>query len=200
MVEAIIKNNTTENTKSWYNYAYTISKVLKDKCYYSLFNFDLFTPVDRIYPSEGYYGSFYTILLDADKITNNIYLGSAYNAADYEWLCANKIDIIVNVTECISNYYENEFKYYNYSATDLNNSSLNGFYQKFHRLVVNNPTKNILVHCYMGKSRSASLVLYYLMKEYNWNLERALKYLKRCRPCININTTFITEIINILKE
>src|SRR5271170_3246167 len=161
--------------KSWYNYAYVISKVLKDKCYYTIFNFDLFTPVDRLYPNDGYYGSFYTIFTDANKITDTIYLGSAYNAADYDWLKEHKIDCIVNVTECISNYYLDDFEYYNYSATDLNNSSLDGFYQKFHRLVSNNPTKKFLVHCYMGKSRSASLVLYYLMKEYEWDLDRALK-------------------------
>lgn len=185
--------------KTYMEYINIFSKVMKDKCYYTLFNFDLFSPVKRIYSNESYYNNYYNILYsDASKITPKLYLGSAFNAADYKWLKLNKIDYIVNVTECIGNYYPNEFKYFNYCATDLNNSSLDGFYQSFNRLINENKDKIIFIHCFAGKSRSASLVLYYLINEYKIPLNKALDYLKKRRPMININQTFIDEINNLL--
>ena len=104
----------TDEKKSFYEYLCIASKVYKDKCWYHLWNFELFTPVQRIYPDEPYYASLYSLITaDADKIDDKIYLGSAFNAADENWLNANKITSIVNVTACISNYYPDDYKYYN---------------------------------------------------------------------------------------
>ena len=52
------------------------------------------------------------------------------------------------------------------------------------------PNQNILVHCYMGSSRSASIILAYLIKYYHLTLEDALKLLKEKRPVVNINVDF----------
>ncbi len=187
--------------RTWVDYVKITGRVLKDKCWHSIWNFDLFTKVERIYPDETYYSTFYYLLmLDADKIDDHIYLGSAFNAADDIWMKNVGINCIVNATECISNYFPDDFKYYNFSITDNNDSSLRAQYDLFYRTVKANPDKIFLVHCYAGKSRSAALVLYYLMKNYNWPYQRALKHLKRSRPCININTTFAKEIQEILSS
>jgi hypothetical protein len=195
------KGELDEFNRSWVDYMKISGRVLKDKCWYTLWNFDLFSKVNRIYPNEGYYSTFYHLLMiDADKITPHIYLGSGFNAADYSWLKGNNIQCIINATPCIGNYFPDDFTYYNYSTTDLNNSSLKGFYETAYRTLNENiaQDKKFLVHCYAGKSRSAALVLYYLMKEYNWSLPRALKHIKRSRPCINVNCSFIDEIKELL--
>jgi len=183
------------DSKSVYHYLCVAGKVFKDKCWYTLWNFDLFTPVNRIYPEESYYSSFYYLLtMEPHKVDHNIYLGSAFNAADKEWLEEREITSVVNVTPSISNYYPDDYTYYNYGATDLSNSSLLGFYERFYRLLTENPDEVWFVHCFAGKSRSVALVLYYLMRTYDLSLERAIRHLKRCRPCININQVFIDEI------
>lgn len=52
----------------------------------------------------------------------------------------------------------------------------------------------VLVHCKMGVSRSASVVIAYAMKAYNWNFEKALKHVKEKRSCIKPNTSFIAQL------
>ena len=46
----------------------------------------------------------------------------------------------------------------------------------------------------MGASRSASVIVVYLIKKYNMSLDEAIKYMKSKRPETNINITFIEEI------
>jgi hypothetical protein len=53
---------------------------------------------------------------------------------------------------------------------------------------------NVLVHCYMGSSRSASIVLAYLIYKYNYSLSDALLFLKDKRNIVNINVNFIDDI------
>jgi protein-tyrosine phosphatase len=57
-----------------------------------------------------------------------------------------------------------------------------------------NKDGNILIHCYMGSSRSASIVLAYLIYKYNYSLDNALLFLKNKRNIVNINVNFINDI------
>lgn len=187
-------------TKSYYDYVIITGKVMKDKVWHAFWNFDMFEKVDRCYANESYYASMSSLFTKpATHIMDHIYLGSAFNAADYEWLKMNKIEIIVNVTPGITNYYSKEFIYHNIVVEDLAHATLAPYYEDFYRLIMNNGNKKIFVHCFAGKSRSASLVLYYIMKKYGWEFEKAIKYMKGRRDSININCTFIDEIQQILR-
>jgi protein-tyrosine phosphatase len=186
--------------KSYFDYIYLTSRVLKDKVWYGLWHFDLFEKVDRCYANESYYSNISNLISQsATHVIDNIYLGSAFNAVDYTWLKLNKIDIIVNVAPGISNFYPDEFQYYNINVEDLNNASMMPHFEAFYRLLEQNPTKRVFVHCFAGKSRSASLVLYYLVKKYRWTVEHAINFLKKQRDTININCTFIEELTKLEK-
>ena len=50
--------------------------------------------------------------------------------------------------------------------------------------------RNVLVHCYMGISRSASLVLAFLMKEFRMSLADAYNHTVSIRNIIEPNETF----------
>jgi len=50
------------------------------------------------------------------------------------------------------------------------------------------------VHCGKGVSRSASLVIAYLMKSQGWSLNRALKHAQSCRPIVNPNAGFSAQL------
>lgn len=52
----------------------------------------------------------------------------------------------------------------------------------------------VLVHCKMGISRSASVVIAYVMKAKNWNLHKALTYVKNKRTCIKPNENFLKQL------
>jgi len=49
---------------------------------------------------------------------------------------------------------------------------------------------SILVHCDAGISRSASVIIYYLMKSYKWNYNESYIYLKNIRNIISPNEGF----------
>lgn len=173
-------------------YMNTVTKVLMDKVWYSLFNSStLFQHVERTYREESYYTSLYKLLWNEPvNIIDGLYLGNAFNAADYEWLKENKIKVIVNATSCVSNYFEkakdidgiDEFEYHRYETEDLNSGSLSEHYESFCQVVeetrVRNGGERMLVHCFAGKSRSAALVLYYLSKrlhEHSFNTDNTLR-------------------------
>lgn len=54
---------------------------------------------------------------------------------------------------------------------------------------------NVLIHCSAGISRSASLVLLFLMKERTWSFETAYHWLKQRRPIIDPNTGFRRQLL-----
>lgn len=194
-------SNEQKNNKSIFDVMVLSGKVLKDKCWHTIWNFDLFEKVDRVYPNESYYDSIYNLIYtDADYILDNIFLGSAFNAADYKWLKTKNIKLIVNVAPGICNYYPDDFTYINYYAQDINKSSLRDYYEDFYRNVKKVYSNNVFVHCFAGKSRSVALVLYYIMRERCVSLEEALAFIKKRRPSININKTFIDEIEQIVAE
>ena len=47
------------------------------------------------------------------------------------------------------------------------------------------------MHCYVGVSRSATLIIAYLMQMYNYPLQAALTFLISRRPHINPNPGFM---------
>jgi len=55
---------------------------------------------------------------------------------------------------------------------------------------------NILIHCYMGSSRSATIIVLYLMDKYKYTLDKALKFIKEKRDIVNINTQFVENLKN----
>lgn len=57
-----------------------------------------------------------------------------------------------------------------------------------------NDGSKVLVHCKMGVSRSASVVIAYAMKAYDWDFQKALRHVKEKRNCIKPNSSFISQL------
>ncbi|XP_044754130.1 dual specificity protein phosphatase 19-like [Coccinella septempunctata] len=63
------------------------------------------------------------------------------------------------------------------------------------RKSVNN-CESILVHCNAGISRSASVVIGYLMLEYNYSFDNAYEHVRSARPVIRPNDGFMKQLKN----
>ncbi|CAG5037831.1 unnamed protein product [Parnassius apollo] len=53
---------------------------------------------------------------------------------------------------------------------------------------------NVLVHCHFGVSRSATIVIAYIMAKYNLSFEEAFSYVRNRRRFINPNPGFISQL------
>lgn len=151
----------------------------------------------RILPEVGLMHEYSVFFGPPTHIVDNIYLGSAFNAALYDTLKENNITTILNITREIRNYYPDDFQYIRYDLYDNNKHSIQSYLEKAFTTIrhqQDNTNGNILIHCYMGASRSASVVLYYLMKtKKNENgeflsFDEALNFIKSKRS--NVNPTF----------
>ena len=60
--------------------------------------------------------------------------------------------------------------------------------------------QGVLVHCYAGQSRSASIVIAYLMKEKSLTLDESLKLLREKRPCVCPNMGFFVQLRSFEKK
>ncbi len=52
----------------------------------------------------------------------------------------------------------------------------------------------VLVHCRMGRSRSAAIVMAYIMRSYHYSFEKALQLVQGARPEVRINPEFIEQL------
>ena len=130
-------------------------------------------------------------------IKDKIYLGSAFNAATKSTLDTLNIKYIVNVTDKIENYFPDNYEYETYIIDDNDQQHIIPYLEQSYLKIKEFQEKNngnILVHCVMGASRSASVVCYYLMREYNFNPKEIYNAMKLKRECVNPSYTFYNDL------
>ncbi|XP_068114320.1 protein phosphatase Slingshot homolog 3 isoform X2 [Hyperolius riggenbachi] len=125
-----------------------------------------------------------------------LYLGSEWNASNLDELQKNKVTHILNVTKEIDNFFPETFTYLNIRVLDEESTNLLPYWKETHRFISSARQKgtSVLVHCKMGVSRSASTVIAYAMKEYEWTLEEALKHVKERRSIVQPNAGFLRQL------
>ncbi len=155
----------------------------------------------RIFPPLSLISQMKVFFSTPHHIIDNIYLGSAFNASHSSTLKNLNIGLIINVTSEISNYYPNKYKYKKYNIIDNNSDSIKEYFKDSYKTILEyqqhdckEQKKNILVHCYMGASRSVSIVIYYLMKKHNYKLNEAIHFLKNKRAVVNPTILFYKEL------
>ncbi|KAI6176691.1 Dual specificity phosphatase, catalytic domain protein [Aphelenchoides bicaudatus] len=130
------------------------------------------------------------------KIFDYLYLGTEWNAANYDELERNKIKYILNVSKEIDNFFPAHFDYLKiFIADDVTTSLVNIWQQTFKFIKMAKQKDSVLlVHCKKGISRSASIVIAYAMKEYGWNLDESYEFVRQRRSCIAPNTGFLEQL------
>ncbi|XP_029297209.1 protein phosphatase Slingshot homolog 3 [Cottoperca gobio] len=131
------------------------------------------------------------------KIFDFLYLGSEWNAANFEELQKNNVGYILNVTREIDNFFPESFTYMNIRVYDVEATDLLPYWLTETFNFINTARKSgqaVLVHCKMGVSRSASTVIAYAMKQQRWSLDMALAYAKDCRSIVKPNEGFMRQL------
>lgn len=155
--------------------------------------------MERLHPQANMLTGYTHFFSLPTQVHNGLYLGSAYNASCWYTLEQLNIKYIVNVTAEISNYYEKSgITYYRIPIRDDNNESIQSYFEESYKKIeefLNKKDGNILVHCYMGASRSATIVAKFIAKKEGSDITDVLENLIERRPIVNPTKQFVKDLI-----
>jgi protein-tyrosine phosphatase len=131
------------------------------------------------------------------EIIPHLYIGAIYNAHNIDELSHFNIKIIINAAYEVINKFHDAFEYKKYMWDDSYDQKIYDDLDSAVDLIHQNITqkKNVLVHCYAGKSRSGSIIVAYLIKYHNKSFKDALNFAKSKRPVISPNSFFCEQLI-----
>jgi len=178
-----------------------MSQVLLDKgnSYMSKNELEDYQKTERVFgPNSKGISCMYDLTHKPDFILERMVLGNAYNARNFYELEKHNIGLVVNCSKDIPNYFEDSLKYIRVSVEDKLDQDIYTFLDKtiniMDKYLNDNPEKNIFVHCFMGSSRSATVIIAYLIKFRKYTRRDALLFLRQKRPLVNINVDFFKQL------
>ncbi|KTF96920.1 hypothetical protein cypCar_00043960 [Cyprinus carpio] len=131
-----------------------------------------------------------------------LYLGNERDAQDLELMQHMDIGFILNVTTHLPLYhYElGLFKYKRLPASDSNKQNLRQYFEEAFEFNLTEEEAHqagsgLLIHCQAGVSRSATIVIAYLMKHTWMTMTDAYKFVKSRRPIISPNLNFMGQLL-----
>ena len=173
-------------------------RMIKDQYWYAFSRIWKYQSVDRMGTGEGPTKRITNFFNYPTEILKGLYIGNIYNAADIVTLNDLNIKTVVNVSRNITNYFPSNFNYLNIKIDDINSEQFGNelieVIEKIKEEIDND--KNVFVHCLMGSSRSATVIMMYLIINENLNVTDAYSMIKEKRNTININKTFMEQIEN----
>jgi dual specificity MAP kinase phosphatase len=111
--------------------------------------------------------------MSVTQILDNIWIGDKDAAKSKKFLEENNINIIVNCSKTIRNYYEEQYEYYRVKVNDrLDPNDVIEMKNQIDNVVCyiysnHLMGKNILIHCRKGKQRSAIVLAVFLTMIYS---------------------------------
>ena len=129
-----------------------------------------------------------------DHIIDNLYLGDFRAADNIEVLRQYNITHIINCAFNLPNKYPNLITYKRLELRDEPDQPLIDKIKEAYDFIKENKDKNIFVHCVFGKSRSASVIIFYIMNEKKMKFQEARDFVKKIRNIVEPNPGFELEL------
>jgi protein-tyrosine phosphatase len=146
---------------------------------------DLITPYHKVIKIEENY-----LYLGNQSAAGGVPDPWNYNADELSKIYNNlKDDNIKAIVCCADNVeiYPNEFTYLQIPMNNNIKFDIEYSIKKAYDFIIENIKKgSVFVHCNAGVTRSASTVIYFLMKYNNWNFDTTYEYLYNIRSCIDV--------------
>ncbi|CAI2372035.1 unnamed protein product [Moneuplotes crassus] len=142
-------------------------------------------------------------------IIEGLYLGNISAASDLKYLQKHGITHIVRVIKgdfgkvFMDNYgSKSAIKYKIIQVNDLPSENIQKYFESAYEFIDTALQSNkgttinkVLVHCQVGMSRSATIVISYLMRKFpDMTLTKAFRFVKSKRPIVNPNEGFIRQL------
>lgn len=127
-----------------------------------------------------------------DQINEKIFLSDAKSAGSKELLEKHKITHILVVGQLLEIKYPTSYKYHYIPIIDSPTQKITPYFQEAYDFI--DEGERVLVHCAAGMSRSASMVIAYLMLKNCWEFRRSYEYVKKRRPIVRPNPGFVAQL------
>jgi len=156
--------------------------------------------IERLFPKKnllGHLSDHLVFFSEPTLVYPNLYLGSVYNAVLWQTLVNNNIKYIINVSNEITNWYPDHIEYYQIPIKDNNNESMQPYFdESFNKIeeFLSKGDGNVLVHCYFGASRSATIIIEYLRRKTGKPVDEIIQELKAMRSVINPTHQFVQDL------
>jgi protein-tyrosine phosphatase len=134
---------------------------------------------------------------DAHEIIPNLYLGSMEaESVDYKKLQQRNITHVLTSGFGLQRHHETNLKYHKIGAVDVSFYNIVNDLPKCIEFIESALESDgaILVHCAAGVSRSASIVIGYLMQKNQWKFSEALNEVRKKRKIVNPNYGFRNQL------
>jgi dual specificity phosphatase 12 len=139
-------------------------------------------------------------------ITENVFLGDRGDSHSRETLTEHNIGTVISLLDAsertekeVALYKELGIEWFHFQLHDEEDAPIIDYLECINQLI-NQFTKphrskpTVLVHCQAGISRSATAVIYYLMRSHGFALKQAVAHVKDCRPVIEPNDGFMSTL------
>ncbi|KAI5006038.1 dual specificity protein phosphatase 1B-like isoform X2 [Hordeum vulgare subsp. vulgare] len=135
-------------------------------------------------------------------VDQGLYLGSVGAALNNEALKSLNITHILVVARSLNPAFPAEFTYKKIEVLDSPDTDLGKHFSECFTFIDEGICTggNVLVHCFAGRSRSVTVVLAYLMKKHQMNLQSAMSLVRSKRPQIAPNAGFMSQLVNFEKS
>ena len=127
------------------------------------------------------------------QITDNIFLGNIYDAQNIDKLLKLGIKKVLSlITNTQLLIYPQSIEHKLIKINDLPRENIIKYFGEC--LFFINDDKKILVHCYAGSSRSATIIIAYLMWKNQLDYIESCNLLQKIRPTIYPNYGFVRQL------
>nr|VDC76770.1 unnamed protein product [Brassica rapa] len=135
-------------------------------------------------------------------IQQGLYLGSFAAASNKNALKSCNVTHILTVASSLRPVHPGDFVYKVVPVVDKEDTNLEAYFDECIHFIdeAKKQGGSVLVHCFVGKSRSVTIVVAYLMKKHGMTLTQALQHVQSIRPVANPNAGFIRQLQDLEKS
>lgn len=139
---------------------------------------------------------------EPSEVVPDVFLGSIGAAHNREVLQRLNITHVLTVAGGFEPKFPSEFKYECVDVKDVPEERLCVHFDRCLKFIAKCLLDGgrVLVHCFAGKSRSATICAAYVMATEGWTLEQALKAIGDARPAAAPNHGFMTQLASFERE
>ncbi|XP_062598658.1 dual specificity protein phosphatase 12-like [Saccostrea cucullata] len=135
---------------------------------------------------------------DISQIVDNIYIGGEKAVHRTDQLKQNNVTHILTINNVpLHRSYTDTYKYKFVYGFDLEFTDLLSHFEECFEFIDDalDNRGGVLVHCMMGCSRSATIVIAYLMNKKKLSYSEALELVKSMRPMVSPNDGFVSQLL-----